>query len=82
MPDQPRAGDGVLAEDGHDYTSDPDPTGAMFPATRQRRLSKHVPIRFTPETIARVQVLADADYLTVSTWIRRAVEQEVERRGQ
>jgi hypothetical protein len=40
-------------------------------------LSKHVPIRFSPETIAKVQILAARVNLTVSSWIRGVVERRV-----
>lgn len=55
------------------------------PAGRGRRLtpasksslSTHVPIRFRPETIAQVKILAREDGLSVSSWIRRVVERTV-----
>jgi hypothetical protein len=47
---------------------------------RQQVLSSHVPIRFSPETMARVRTAAHDDGLTVSSWIRWIVEQEVARR--
>jgi hypothetical protein len=43
-------------------------------------LSTHVPVRFSPNVIARVRVLAERDGTTVSGWIRRVVEEAVERR--
>lgn len=45
-----------------------------------RRLSTHVPVRFAADIIERVRNLSDEDGLTVSSWIRRVVEREVERR--
>ena len=45
-----------------------------------RRLSRHIPVRFSPEVVAQVQRLADEDDTTVSTWIRRVVEREVDKR--
>jgi hypothetical protein len=45
------------------------------PRRRPRRpLTQHVPVRFPAETIAHVRRLAEADGMTVSAWIRRAVE--------
>jgi hypothetical protein len=42
-----------------------------------------VPIRFHDATIDAVKVFADADGVTVSEWIRRLVNREIEaRRGQ
>jgi hypothetical protein len=43
-------------------------------------LSRHVPIRFRPLTIAKAKVIAERDGMTVSSWIRSVVEREVERR--
>jgi predicted DNA-binding protein len=39
-----------------------------------RPLTQHVPVRFPAETIEHVRRLAEADGMTVSAWIRRAVE--------
>jgi len=46
----------------------------------KRVLSRHVPIRFRPQTIARAKAIAERDGMTVSSWIRGVVEREVERR--
>lgn len=43
-------------------------------------LNEHVPIRFDTSSIERVKEFADQDGVTVSTWIRRVVEREVEKR--
>jgi predicted DNA binding CopG/RHH family protein len=39
-----------------------------------RALTEHVPVRFPTVTIEAVRQLAEADGMTVSAWIRRAVE--------
>jgi len=39
-----------------------------------RALTEHVPVRFPAATIEVVRKLAEADGMTVSAWIRRAVE--------
>jgi hypothetical protein len=46
-----------------------------------RALTQHVPVRFSAATIDDVRRLADADGITVSAWIRRAVDDAVLRRG-
>jgi predicted DNA-binding protein len=46
-----------------------------------RPLTQHVPVRFPAETIEQVRTLAEADGLTVSAWIRRAVERTLRERG-
>src|SRR2546428_10990878 len=48
--------------------------------TSKRPLTRHVPIRFEALTISRAKYFADRDGATVSAWIRRLVEREVERR--
>ncbi len=55
---------------------------ASAPARRRSTpgLSEHVPIRFRPDVIANVRILAAKDQKTVSTWIRDVVEREVNRR--
>jgi hypothetical protein len=40
----------------------------------ERALTKHVPVRFPAATIEVVRELAEKDGMTVSAWIRRAVE--------
>jgi hypothetical protein len=46
-----------------------------------RPLTQHVPVRFPAETIERVKTLAEADGMTVSAWIRRAVERTLRQHG-
>lgn len=48
-------------------------------AVQPRQLSSHVPIRFRPEVIEQVKALAEDEGLTVSAWIRRAVEVALQR---
>lgn len=48
---------------------------------RPRPLTQHVPVRFPAETIEQVRTLAEADGMTVSAWIRRAVERTLRERG-
>jgi predicted DNA binding CopG/RHH family protein len=44
-----------------------------------RPLTQHVPVRFPAETIRRIKGIADAEGVTVSTWIRRAVDEKLRR---
>ena len=55
------------------------PTGGVYEVPK-RVLSRHVPIRFRPQTIAKAKAIAERDGMTVSSWIRGVVEREVERR--
>jgi hypothetical protein len=47
----------------------------------RRPLTQHVPVRFPAETIEQVRRLAEADGMTVSAWIRRAVERTLQARS-
>lgn len=50
------------------------------PARRRRRkLTEIVPVRFPEETLAAVRDRANEDDRSVSSWIRRAVDHELER---
>lgn len=49
------------------------------PRRRRARLTEMVPVRFAPETLADVRRRAGEDDRSVSSWIRRAVENELER---
>ena len=69
-------------EEAYQHYADPDnrePTGRGGRRAR-RTMSSHVPVRFRPDVIAEVKRLAEEDGLTVSSWIRRLVEREIERR--
>jgi hypothetical protein len=44
-----------------------------------RRLTSHVPIRFRADVIEQVKALAEDEGLTVSSWIRQAVELALQR---
>ena len=66
-----------------EYYANPENRRIAGPARRREargQLSNHVPIRFSAATMAVVRVLAYRDGVTVSSWVRTAVEREVERR--
>jgi hypothetical protein len=69
----------MTRQEEHDLYADPDnqtPQGP--PRRRQARLTELVPVRFPAETLERVRHLADADDRSVSSWIRRAVDHELQ----
>lgn len=47
--------------------------------SKTRRPSRHVPIRFETEVIDQAMPVAERDGLTVSSWIRRLVQRELEK---
>lgn len=64
----------------YELYSEPGNQEPQGPARRRKRsnLTEMVPVRFPPETLDQVRRLADADDRSVSSWIRRAVEHELE----
>lgn len=56
------------------------PIGPARLRADHRRLTDHVPVRFPKATIEAVRAFADEDGVTVSSWIRRLVDEEIERR--
>jgi hypothetical protein len=72
----------MTRDEEHEFYARPEnqePQGA--PGRRRSRLTEMVPVRFAPETLEEVRGCADADDRSVSAWIRRAVEHELERLG-
>jgi hypothetical protein len=72
----------MTRDEEHEFYARPENQEPQGPARRRRsRLSEMVPVRFAPETLEEVRDRADADDRSVSAWIRRAVEHELERQG-
>jgi predicted DNA-binding protein len=74
----------VSDAEAYEYYEDPskrEPTAGPPRRRPDRPLTQHVPVRFPAETIEQVKRLADADGMTVSAWIRRAVERAVRQQG-
>ena len=72
----------LTRDEEHEFYARPEnqePQGA--PRRRRSRLTEMVPVRFAPETLEEVRESADADDRSVSAWIRRAVEHELDRQG-
>ena len=49
------------------------------PRRRSARLTAPIPVRFPPELLEQIRRRAEADDRSVSSWIRRAVEHELDR---
>ena len=60
---------------------DIDPSAGKPRRRSKPALSQHVPVRFAPDLIAVVKVLAAEEGVSVSTWIRTQVEREARRRS-
>lgn len=67
----------------YDFYARPENQEPQGPARRRKRskLSEMVPVRFPPETLEVVRRLAEADDRSVSSWIRRAVDHELEQQA-
>src|SRR4051812_48057166 len=73
--------DDAAASEFYENEQNREPAGS--PRRRRRSgkaLDSHVPVRFPSDTIDAVKVIAAADGLTVSSWIRHLVNREVSRR--
>jgi hypothetical protein len=69
-------------EEAMEFYADPSNQQTGGPSVRRSgpALSTHVRVRFSPEMIAAVKRFADEDHSTVSTWIRKVVAREIEKR--
>jgi hypothetical protein len=69
----------MTPDDEYDFYAHPENQEPQGPARRRRsKLTELVPVRFPPETLAEVRRRAGEDDRSVSSWIRRAVEHELE----
>lgn len=68
-------------EEAADFYSASENQAPAGPGRKRARpgLSEHVPIRFRPDVVEKVRLLAERKGVTVSSWIRHAVEEEIER---
>jgi len=69
----------MTRQEEHDFYADPENQMPQGPARRRNsKLTELVPVRFPPDTLAKIRDAADADDRSVSAWIRRAVDHELE----
>jgi len=69
----------MTRDEEHDFYSQPENQEPQGPARRRRsRLTEMVPVRFPPETLEEVRRRAGDDDRSISSWIRRAVQRELE----
>jgi hypothetical protein len=69
--------------DAFEYYDEPshrEPAAGEPRRRRARTLARHVPVRFSADTIEAVRPLAQTDGMTISAWIRRAVDSAVRQR--
>ncbi len=69
----------MTRQEEHDFYADPENQTPRGPARRRSsKLTELVPVRFPPDTLAKIRDAAEADDRSVSAWIRRAVDHELE----
>ena len=66
-------------EDEHAFYARPENQEPTGPPRRRAKLGAPVPVRFPEPLLARMRERAAADDRSLSIWIRRAVEHELER---
>lgn len=70
----------MTPDEEYEFYADPEnqkPTGK--PRRRTAKLTTPIPVRFPAAVLDEVKRRADADDRSVSSWIRRAVEHELNR---
>ncbi|MFT6292723.1 MAG: putative HicB family RNase H-like nuclease [Ilumatobacter sp.] len=69
----------MTRQEEQDFYANPENQTPQGPARRRNsKLTELVPVRFPPDTLAKIRDAADADDRSVSAWIRRAVDHELE----
>jgi predicted HicB family RNase H-like nuclease len=69
----------LTRQEEHEYYADPENQTPQGPGRRRKpKLSELVPVRFPPETLERIRDAAEAEDRSVSSWIRRAVDRQLE----
>ncbi len=69
----------LTRQEERDFYAQPENQTPQGPSRRRNSLlSKVVPVRFPPEVLEQIRDAADADHRSVSAWIRRAVDHELD----
>ena len=68
-------------EEDYEFSAPPKNQAPQGPPRRRSRMTEPVPVRFPPATLDEVRRRADADDRSVSSWIRRAVEHELNKQA-
>lgn len=69
----------MTPEEEHAFYSNPENLTPQGPGRRRKqRLTELVPVRFPPDVLEQVRAAAKADDRSVSSWIRQAVNRELQ----
>jgi hypothetical protein len=72
----------MTRQEEHELYAKPENQEPQGPHRRRRsKLTELVPVRFPPETLEEVRRHAGEDDRSVSSWIRRAVDHELQQRS-
>lgn len=71
--------DQMTADEAYEFYARPENQEPQGKPRRRARLSAPIPVRFSEEQLAAIKERADSDDRSVSAWIRRAVEHELDR---
>jgi hypothetical protein len=70
----------MTPDEEHEFYADPENRELRgTPRRRAARLTAPIPVRFPQATMDEIRKRAEADDRSVSSWIRRAVEHELNR---
>lgn len=70
----------MTPDEEYEYYAQPENQAPKGPPRRRTsRLSEAIPVRFPPELVEEIRRRATDDDRSVSSWIRRAVEHELQR---
>jgi hypothetical protein len=70
----------MTPDEEYDFYAQPENQEPQGPPRRRRgRLTAPIPVRFPPELLEEIRKRAGEDDRSVSSWIRRAVEHELQR---
>ena len=70
----------MTPEQEYEFYAPPENQVPQGPGRRRAaRLTTPIPVRFPPELLEQIRAAAAADDRSVSAWIRRAVEHELDR---
>lgn len=72
--------DDAEAFEHYDDPAHREPAAGEARRRRAQTLARNVPIRFPADTLEAVRPLAQTDGMTISSWIRRAVDSAVRQR--
>ena len=69
-------------DEDYEFYARPENQVPQGPPRRRSRMTEPIPVRFPPATLDEVRRRADEDKRSVSSWIRRVVEHELDKQAE